>query len=244
MSTDNELIKTFFYKMHDNDFNNIFKIIISSINSYNKNLWLVGGQVRDYYLNISSADIDFATDCDMQIIYSNLAKNDLLVTNMKYYSKFHTLSIKGKNNKFDIAQLRNEIYKKDSIIPVINFHRSIINDLQRRDFTINALAIKLNNNNDFKIIDPYNGLQDIKHRVLRSLHSNSYINDPKRIFRAARYSARYNLNISKKEVGSIILGMNNMHLLTKQQIDKEKQLINNEDNHVQSFALLKEWGYH
>ena len=101
-----------------------------------------------------------------------------------------------------------------------------------------------NNNNDFKIIDPYNGLQDIKHRVLRSLHSNSYINDPKRIFRAARYSARYNLNISKKEVGSIILGMNNMHLLTKQQIDKEKQLINNEDNHVQSFALLKEWGYH
>ena len=243
MSTDNQLIKTFFYKMHDSDFKNIFKMITQSINSCNKNLWLIGGQIRDYYLNVSSFDIDFATDCDAELIYNDLAKNNLFTTNLKYYSKFHTLTIKGKNNKFDIAQLRNEFYKKNSIDPVIDFHSSIVNDLQRRDFTINALAINLNDKHGFELIDPYNGLEDIKNKVLRALHPNSYINDPKRIFRAARYSTRYNLNISKKEVSLINLGMNNMHLLTKQQIDKEKQLIEKEENHIESFALLKDWGY-
>ncbi|MDG1990076.1 MAG: hypothetical protein P8J51_02250 [Dehalococcoidia bacterium] len=243
MSTDNALIKSFFSKMHINDFENIFKKIDNLINSQNSDLWLIGGQIRDYYFNYPSDDIDLATDCDINLIYNSLTNNQLFDSNMQYFSKFHTLSIKGKINKFDIAQLRNESFKNNSIVPIINFDKSILNDLRRRDFTINTLAINLNNIHKPELIDPYNGLKDIRNKVLRVLHPNSYINDPTRIFRAARYSARYNLSISNKEIYLINLGIDKIHLLTKQQVDKEIKLINNEKNSMESYALLKEWGY-
>lgn len=158
-------------------------------------LYIVGGVVRDYYLSEKSTDIDIVVEGN------GMELAGLVAERLKYaiieHHKFLTATIKiSQNYEIDFSTARKEVYKKPGALPDI-IPSSIYEDLNRRDFTINAIAISLNKNNYLKVIDPFNGLQDIQNKVIRVLHDKSFIDDPTRAFRAIRYMTRFGFKIDE-----------------------------------------------
>jgi tRNA nucleotidyltransferase (CCA-adding enzyme) len=114
----------------------------------------------------------------------------------KTHAKFGTAVLKFPDGlKLDIATARTEHYEYPAALPTIT-HSSIKLDLYRRDFTINTLAIKLNSLEFGKVFDFFGGLRDLKDKVIRVLHSLSFVEDPTRVFRAVRFEQRFNFRIS------------------------------------------------
>lgn len=150
--------------------------------------YIVGGSVRDAILGIESDDIDICTDArpdDIERIITPLSKSI-----WKQGEAFGTIGLKFKGVAFEITTFRNEIYRDDSRKPQVTFGDDIETDLSRRDFTINAMAFSLP---DAKLVDPYNGLEDLLDKRLRTPLSPeiSFSDDPLRMMRAARFIARF-----------------------------------------------------
>lgn len=245
MSTAMDIRKKFFSQIEKaaiyNNFDHLSKFIVKQ----HAGIWLVGGQIRDYYLESSQSfnDIDLATNCNVQDLFKYL-KGKLPSKEIKFFEEFHTMSFNFNNVNLDIAQLRLEKFSKGSLLPKITFIDSIVDDLKRRDFTMNAMAINLVNSTDNNVIDPHNGIKSMKEKSLSVIHKNSYIDDPARIFRAARYASRFKLKISTSEEILIKENMKNISLLSQYSIDKEMNLIDNDKHPEQAIELLNSWGYH
>ncbi len=160
-------------------------------------IYIVGGYVRDKILKLKSVDLDFVVERDGLPVAENLYKK--LGGKLTVYRKFLTASLKLENNfVIDIATARIEKYPKPASMPVIQ-PAKLEQDLFRRDFTINALAIRLPSTvyRLPSIIDLCGGLNDIKHNLIRVLHKKSFTDDPTRILRALRYAVRFNFKIEK-----------------------------------------------
>lgn len=150
--------------------------------------YIVGGAVRDAVLNVPPRDIDICFEVDPLELVAEL---DL--DNYVYYDAFQTATITFKNGMvIDIIRCRKEIYKRDGSLPLVS-PSILIDDLERRDFTVNAIAYDIV---EGKIIDPKNGIKDIQNKIIRSVHNNSYSEDPTRIFRAVKYAVRYHFLIT------------------------------------------------
>lgn len=171
--------------------------IVNLCKDKNINCYIVGGAVRDAVLNIPPRDIDICIDVDPKDILSLLDLKE-----STYYSAFNTASIKFESGvEFDIIRCRKETYQFNGALPII-MPSTIFEDLKRRDFTINALAYDMLNE---KIIDPFMGLLDIEKGIIKSVHANSYMEDPTRIFRAIKYAIRYGFSILElKEIQNSI----------------------------------------
>ena len=245
MSTAIDIRKKFFSQIRraniKDDFEQISKFIIKNDTS----MWLVGGQVRDYYLQASkpTTDIDLVTDCDVQRLFTYL-KTKYSSEYIKFFKKYHTISLTIDEVNIDIAQLRSEEFSRNSLSPNITFINNIIDDLHRRDFTMNSIAINLLNASINEIFDPFNGIKAIKEKRLRVIHRQSYINDPTRIFRAARYMSRLKLTISQDEEKSIKEAVDYISGLSQYSIAKEIQLIQEDTNPKTAIQLLNSWGYY
>jgi len=153
-----------------------------------ENLYYVGGVVRDEILGLPSFDIDLCYVGDA-IEFSK--SYNVIKTN----PEFGTVRILENEKEIDIASTRCESYPKKGHLPVVsNIGCSLKEDLQRRDFTINALA-KNSVTND--IVDYFGGLEDIKNKKIRILHDNSFIEDPTRIVRGLKFSVRFNFELDE-----------------------------------------------
>ncbi len=151
-----------------------------------KNLYYVGGVVRDEILGLSSCDIDLCYEGDA----IEFSKNYPII---KTNPEFGTVRIKSENEYIDIASTRTEKYPRPGHLPVVDeIGCSLEKDLKRRDFTINALAKSTVSG---EIIDFFNGLEDIKNKKIRVLHDNSFIDDPTRILRALKFSIRFGFQL-------------------------------------------------
>ena len=154
----------------------------------NKNLFYVGGIVRDEILKIPNFDTDMCYEGNA-IEYAE--KNGLNI--IKKNPDFGTVRILLEDKEIDIASTREEDYPKAGHLPQVKNIGCLLNlDLKRRDFTINAIA---KNTITKEIFDPYNGQSDIKNRILRVLHSKSFIDDPTRIVRGLKFSVRFNFEL-------------------------------------------------
>lgn len=154
-----------------------------------KDLYFVGGVVRDEILNKPSFDTDFCYEGNA-IEFSK--RFEVIKTN----PDFGTVRILKNEKEIDIASTRTEIYPKPGHLPVVsNIGCSLKDDLYRRDFTINAMA---KNTMTGEIIDYFNGQNDIKNKLIRVLHDNSFIDDPTRIIRALKFSVRFNFKLEEK----------------------------------------------
>ena len=175
---------------------NIYKMLINighlaDINDYS--LYVVGGFVRDLILGVRNLDIDLVVKKN-GIEFAKTLSKQLKATLVKY-PKFGTATLIFPNKfKLDIATSRSETYVLPGALPQVQFG-SIKDDLYRRDFTINALAIALNEENFGELIDFFNGLDDLKAKYIRVLHNLSFVDDPTRIFRAVRFEQRYGFKI-------------------------------------------------
>lgn len=163
--------------------------------------FLVGGFVRDLLMDIPNFDLDFMIEGDGIQFGEALAKE--LSGEWTTHERFGTVSIKlpkslnlPKMHHLDVATARTEYYEYPTALPTVE-RSSIKKDLYRRDFTINALAIRVNRTPG-ELLDYFGGRRDIKDQVIRVLHSLSFVEDPTRVFRAIRFEQRFRFRISKE----------------------------------------------
>lgn len=156
-----------------------------------KNLYYIGGAVRDEILGVKSLDVDLTYDGDAINFVKNLKNIDIIQIN----KDFGTVRIKSGDQLIDIASTRSETYPQKGHLPVINkIGCTLKEDVLRRDFTVNALAKSTLTG---EIIDYTGGLKDLKEKKLKVLYNESFIDDPTRIVRALKFSVRFGFELDE-----------------------------------------------
>ena len=156
-------------------------------------LYLVGGVVRDLLLRRENWDLDLTLEGD-GIAFARLVA-DRYRAGLAVFERFATARLVLPNRlKIDIASTRRESYVKPAALPDVA-SASLQEDLYRRDFTINAMAIQLNPATFGELHDPYGGQRDLKAKTVRVLHERSFLDDPTRIFRAIRFTQRFGFSL-------------------------------------------------
>ena len=156
----------------------------------NDNLYYVGGVVRDKLIKQESLDIDYCYEGNA-IEFAH--ENGLNI--IRENSKFGTVRVELNDAEIDIASTRTEAYPRKGHLPKIKeIGCSLEEDLRRRDFTINAMAKRTTDN---ELIDYFGGKEDIKNKLLRVLHKDSFIDDPTRIIRALKFSVRFGFELEE-----------------------------------------------
>ena len=156
-------------------------------------LYLVGGVVRDLLLNRRNWDVDLTVEGD-GISFARQVTNRYGAS-MALFERFSTARLVFPDGlKVDIASTRRESYADPAALPDV-MTGSVEEDLFRRDFTINAMAIQLNLAHWGALCDPFGGREDLKDKTLRVLHGRSFVDDPTRIFRAIRFAERFGFRI-------------------------------------------------
>lgn len=159
---------------------------IASKSSYR--IYLVGGIVRDLLLNRNNSDIDITVE-GSAIEFAKVLENAGCAKILSLHKDFGTAKLEINGEKIDFASTRSEFYLKKGHLPQIEkIGCSLEKDVIRRDFTINSLAISLNQSDFANLIDYVGGHKDLKAKKIRVLHENSFTDDPTRIIRALRYS--------------------------------------------------------
>jgi len=154
--------------------------------------YLVGGYVRDSTLGRESIDIDVVVEGDGIKVARLL--NTKIKGKLTSHDEFGTASISINSYRVDLASARTEKYPSPAHLPHV-YPSTIVEDLNRRDFTINAIAMSISRENFGEIFDPFDGMSDIKKKLIRILHRNSFVDDPTRIFRALRYKNRFGFKL-------------------------------------------------
>ncbi|MFO8009587.1 MAG: CCA tRNA nucleotidyltransferase [Dehalococcoidia bacterium] len=158
----------------------------------NECVYLVGGAVRDLLLGQSSSDIDLVVEGKAISLARQIAyHHDLYV---KPHPRFGTAKLSWGDYTFDLVTARSEVYRRPGALPEVQ-HGTIYDDLARRDFTINAMAVSLAPNSLGELLDPHGGQSDLENKLIRILHPGSFVDDPTRILRAIRYEQRLGFHL-------------------------------------------------
>ena len=154
--------------------------------------YLVGGSVRDALLGLTPGDMDLSVVGDAPQFAASFADKGGGV--VEAVSQFGTARVALPAGKFDLAMSRTETYATPGALPTVK-SSGIQEDLSRRDFTINAMAVDLSPSNWGDLVDPHGGFSDTARRRIQILHPGSFRDDPTRIFRAIRYEQRLGFNL-------------------------------------------------
>ncbi|MCK5358546.1 MAG: CCA tRNA nucleotidyltransferase [Elusimicrobiales bacterium] len=208
----------------------------------NIKIYAVGGYVRDALLGIESKDIDLLFGSDIEKVAAHIKRK--YKAKIEYFKPFLTYRCFFNNNtRIDLARFRSEKYSGSAVLPAVIKAGSIKEDLKRRDFSINALGMNVRPDGANEIIDLFGGRKDIKDGRVKILHNKSFIDDPTRIFRAAKFCARFNwrpdaltLNLIKRAVKKDLPA-----LLSRERIKNELFRILEEKNPEAVFVLLEDW---
>lgn len=200
---------------------NDIKLIDFIIKNSNANIrkFIVGGCVRDWFLKKKCYDIDFTFEDYPKEIAIEISKKYKMEINE--FPQFLTIRLISKKRRIDLATFRKEIYPTPASLPKVEKAQTIEEDLKRRDFTVNSIALSINKNEMFKIFDPFNGIKDIEKGLIRILHESSFKDDPTRIFRAIRFSERFNWQIEPKTYENLINSKKYINLISSQRIRNE-----------------------
>ena len=168
---------------------------VAAVSEPFEGVYLVGGTVRDILLGERGFDVDVAVEGDAIALAQALA--DALGGRVRAHRKFGTaVVIYGEGERVDVVTARTEFYDAPAALPTVE-HASIREDLFRRDFTINAMAVSLRGADLGRLVDPFRGRRDLDAKTIRVLHNLSFIDDPTRIFRAIRYENRYGFRMDE-----------------------------------------------
>ncbi|MCP4649995.1 MAG: CCA tRNA nucleotidyltransferase [PVC group bacterium] len=222
------------------DIYNILKKIGAIGDRHDISVYVVGGFVRDLLLKRENHDMDVVVEADALEYAQYLAES--LEASVKLHQRFKTAKVKLKNGfLLDIATARTESYEHPGALPMVE-SSSIKQDLFRRDFTINTLAVKLNRNNFGEIVDFFNAQKDIQSKKVRILHDLSFEDDPTRIFRAIRFEQRFDFQIDEHTEyllkDAINQGM--LNRLNKFRIEKELKQLLSEPHPLKAINRMKQ----
>ena len=167
--------------------------------------YIVGGSVRDFLLGAPVSDLDISVEGDAPLLASRLA--EMTGGDVTAHARFGTATVSIEDTRIDLVTARRELYPVQGQLPKVAAS-NIADDLARRDFTINAMALPISGDG-VGVVDHWNGLNDLQAGVIRTLHPGSFADDPTRMFRAVRYQQRFGfqieddtLSLLKSAVGS------------------------------------------
>ena len=199
----------------------LFKAIAEVGEEINQPVFIIGGYVRDLILNRASKDIDFVTAGSGIELAENVAKK-LKTRQISVFKNFGTAMINFQDWELEFVGARKESYQRDSRKPIVE-NGTLEDDQNRRDFTINALAISLNKDSFGQLIDPFDGVHDIENKIIRTpLNPDiTYSDDPLRMLRAIRFSAQLGFTIEQDSLASIKRNADRINIISKERIIDE-----------------------
>jgi tRNA nucleotidyltransferase (CCA-adding enzyme) len=195
-------------------------------------VYLVGGAVRDLLLGRERADVDLLVEGDAAALAADLGGASA------EHDRFGTVKVDVEGHEVDVAGARTEAYEKPGALPVVTPAESVEADLARRDFTINAMAIPLQG--EPRLIDPHGGEVDLEGGLLRVLHDRSFVDDPTRAIRAARYASRFGFQLEPKT--EELLRETDLTTVSADRRRSELERLAAEANACAGFELLADWG--
>jgi tRNA nucleotidyltransferase (CCA-adding enzyme) len=221
---------------------NLLSRIANQAAALNMPCYIVGGFVRDLLLGYPINDLDIVVEGDAIKLGKSLVEK--YGGKLTPHHKFHTAvwrlpsSFILHPSSLDLITARSETYSRPAALPTVT-PASIEDDLRRRDFTINAMAIRLDGDHFGELLDPLNGQADLEKKIIRVLHPRSFMDDPTRIFRAVRYEQRYSFHL---ELSTFDAQPATFSPLSGGRIRHELDLIFKEENSAAMLARLHQLG--
>ena len=202
--------------------NRFFKVIAKASQMLGCNSYVIGGYVRDLILDRPSNDIDIVTVGSGIELAKKTASLISDKKEVKYYGRFGTAMIRLKDKEIEFVGARKESYEPSSRKPMVE-NGTLEDDQNRRDFTINALAISLNEDSFGELIDPFNGLQDLSDKIIRTpLDPDvTYSDDPLRMMRAIRFATQLNFTIEAESFDAIKRNVDRIKIISMERVNEE-----------------------
>lgn len=226
------------YADHLND-NSIFEKVKECASKLNLESYVVGGYVRDLILERPSKDIDFVCVGSGIDLASAVVKSLGKEANFNVFKNYGTASIHYKGYEYEFVGARKESYQEDSRNPAVEAG-TLKDDQRRRDFTINALAIGLNEDNYGLLIDPFDGIADLEKKIIRTpLDPNiTFSDDPLRMMRAIRFASQLSFDIDPDTFKGLIECKDRISIISQERITSELNKIILSDTPSYGFNLL------
>jgi tRNA nucleotidyltransferase (CCA-adding enzyme) len=197
-------------------------------------VFLVGGAVRDLLLGLEPAELDVVVEGNAIALARELGGLVLA------YDRFGTCRVRFDGHSYDMATARTEIYARPGALPDVAPAR-LADDLKRRDFTVNAIALALSGERKGTLDEVPGALQDLEARTLRILHDGSFVDDPTRLFRLARYAGRLNFTVEPhtRELAQRAIRTGALETISGARIGAELRLLAREREPLEAFAALR-----
>jgi poly(A) polymerase len=198
----------------------VFSVISKLAAEQNVHVYAIGGYVRDIFLNRPSKDIDVVV-LGNGIDFAEAVAARLNVK-VSIFKNFGTAMLRYQDVEVEFVGARKESYRSDSRKPIVE-NGTLEDDQKRRDFTINALAIALHPTQYGELIDPFNGIQDLKHkRIMTPLNPvETFSDDPLRMMRAIRFATQLNFKIDEEAVTAIKSNLQRIKIVSQERITDE-----------------------
>jgi tRNA nucleotidyltransferase (CCA-adding enzyme) len=217
----------------------LVKIAGKEASELGQELYLVGGVVRDLLLGRANFDFDLVVEGDAISLARKLAKDSQ--AKLTVHSHFGTAKLDYPGFSLDLATARSETYGKPGALPTVK-PGSLNDDLIRRDFSINAMALHLNPQRFGELIDLYHGKEDLERCLIRILHPKSFIDDATRILRAIRYEQRLGFKLDAETEKLLRHNVAMLDTISGDRIRHELELILKEDEPERAIRRAKELG--
>jgi len=209
----------------------LFQFIYSTIEISKMKAYLVGGYVRDYFLGKTSKDIDIVIESPDEIKILNKPLYgiefaqifaNLIGAEVNIFENFGTALVKKDDFEIEFVGTRKESYRRDSRKPIVE-NGTLYDDQLRRDLTINAMSVSLNPSDLGTLIDPFNGLQDLQNKIIRTPTDPNitFCDDPLRMLRAIRFATTLDFTIEQKTYEAIKNHANRIKIISKERVTDE-----------------------
>ncbi|MFW5781532.1 MAG: CCA tRNA nucleotidyltransferase, partial [Bacteroidota bacterium] len=204
-------------------------------------VYVVGGFVRDCILRRENKDIDFVVIGSGIELARHVIKKIKKRTNLNYFKNFGTAMFNYEDMEIEFVGARKESYNRGSRKPVVE-NGTLEDDQKRRDFTINAMAISLNKDNYGELLDPFNGMKDIKDKIIRTPLDplETFSDDPLRMLRAIRFATQLQFKIENNTFTAIKENIDRLDILSFERINNELNKILLSQKPSTGFILLEE----
>ncbi|HYW40912.1 MAG TPA: CCA tRNA nucleotidyltransferase [Terriglobales bacterium] len=185
-------------------------LVLDAAKAAGMNLYLTGGAIRDIITGFPIRDLDFTVQGNALKLQKDLERAGAVVGNADDETRTLLLTLPG-GVRAEVAMARSELYDKPGKPPQMA-PATIIEDLRRRDFTVNAMALSLNEGSRGLLMDPFNGVADIEAKVIRVLHNYAFLEDPARMIRATRFSTRFHWPLDERTQARYEAGKENGYI--------------------------------
>ena len=217
----------------------IFRILADIAKKQHLPVFIIGGYVRDLLLKRPSKDIDIVCVGSGIALAKEVAARINKKKSISYYKNFGTASIKFEDWELEFVGARKESYRQDSRKPMVE-DGTREDDQKRRDFTINALAISLNETDFGDLIDPFNGISDLKQKIIRTPLNplTTFSDDPLRMMRAIRFATQLGFDIEPETFDAITKKAERISIVSMERVTSELNKIIGSAKPSYGFKLL------